>query len=184
MKTLLKLGLFLTLGITSCGVSKSYFTVDVRNRVEKQSITIDKLQFYVDRDVELRRELTIGETEVTSGTVKLENGKNIHIIILKKNTPGVCTKINENSMEVSFEMGDGKNLVFGVPKDAEANTVYGLEALKWVNEGSKNELGKIKYDGKIYFIQPNGVGARLMIRKSVANKLEIEKSTMHGRKVE
>ena len=114
MKSIKTILIHLTLTITSCSVPKSYFTVGIRTKVESKSIPINKLQFYVDRDVELRRELSSGDMKVSSGKVKFENGKYIHIILLKKYTPGICTNYYDNAVDISFELGDGKNLTFGV----------------------------------------------------------------------
>jgi hypothetical protein len=178
--------LVLALVMTGCGVPKSYFTVGVRSKVEKAGIQIDQLQFYVDRDVELRRELSSGETKVTSGKIKVEQGKYIHIILLKKFTPGVCTGTSDGRMDVSFEMGDGKSLIFGVAPNATPDVVYQIFANEWVkspNHGNR-DMGKITYDGETYYLQANGILARLMIKKSVTDKFEVERRVMKGRKID
>lgn len=170
----------LALGFGSCGSSKSYFTTDVRNRVEKMNVSLDKLQYYVDRDVELRRELESGDASVSSGQVKFENGKYVHIILLKKNTPGVCVKSSGTGwISVSFEDGEGKKINFGKPKDGSDYAAYQIYADKW-----NKSYGEITYDGKTYYIQPSGSNAVLMIRKSVVDRLEVEKRVMKGRKIE
>lgn len=171
----------LAAGFTSC-VPKSFFTTEIRNKVEADTIHLDKLQFYVDRDVELRREVSSANTKVTSGKIKFENGKYIHIILLKKFTPGVCSKIHKNSLEINFELGDGKTLTFGVTATASPDEVYRIFAMEWISQ-DVGKIGRIKYDNETYYIQPNGEGARLMIRKSVVDNLTIEKKTMSGVKV-
>ncbi|MGP8215727.1 MAG: hypothetical protein ACLQQ4_09215 [Bacteroidia bacterium] len=170
-----------SMGITSC-VPKSFFTTEIRTKVEADSIPLSKLQFYVDRDVELRREVSSANTKVTSGQVKFENGKYVHIILLKKFTPGVCTQVHKNSIEISFDMGDGKTLTFGVTAMASPNEIYRLFANEWINEDI-GRIGKIKYDNETYYIQPGGADARLMIKKSVIANLTVEKKTMSGVKV-
>jgi len=84
--------------ITSCS-NKVYFSTDVRKQLEDKKIPINKLQFYVDRDVELRRELSSEETKTaSSGIVRFENGKYIEIIKLRMLTAGVCTSIYPNKL--------------------------------------------------------------------------------------
>lgn len=177
MKTISKLTLLLLIALTACSGPKSYFTQDIRKKIEGRNATVEQLQYYVDRDVELRRELTSGKVDVSSGKVIFENGKYLHIILLKKNTPGVCISSTDKSMDVSFEMGDGKNLQFAVPKNGKSEN-YQICALEWVNNA-----GKITYDGETYYIQPGGSGASLMIKKSVIGKWEVKKRKMKGRKI-
>jgi hypothetical protein len=165
--------------LTSCASSKSYFTSDVRTRIEKNGISVEKLQFFVDRDVELRREVSSRDAKVTSGKVKLVNGHYLNIIDLKRNTPGVCTGFYSNSLNVTFESGDGQYLSFGVPTYGTTN-IYQILAQDWTNGGR----GKVIYEGNTYFIQPKGVEARLLIDKSVIDKMQVKKRTMQGRTVD
>jgi hypothetical protein len=169
------------IGLSSC-MPTSYFTTDIKNRILADSVSLDKLQFYVDRDVELRREVSSGNMQVTSGKVVFQNGKYIHIIKLKRLTPGICSKVHNNSMEINFEVGDGKTLTFGVTGVASPTEVYRLFANEWINvDGGK--VGKITYDKQVYYIQPGGEGARLMIKKSVIDNLKVDSKTMSGVKI-
>lgn len=178
MKIVFFTSLVTVLGLASCSTPKTYFTPSVRSKIEASDIPVSKLQFYVDRDVELRREVASGSAQVSAGVVKFENGKYVNIITLKRNTPGVCTKAYEDKIDVSFEMGDGRYLTFGKLK-RDGRAPYTLYADSW-----GRELGEIRYDGKTYYILPAGSEARLMIRKNALNTLKIEKREMKGRKVE
>lgn len=175
----------LMLGLSSCGVPMSYFTTSVRTRLEGKSIPVEKLQFYVDTNVELRRELASGEATVSSGKVKIENGKSIHIIKLRRLTPGICVASKEGKLDVSFETGEGKFLTFGVKAEGP-NQIYQLVVDEWVKNpnGWQSTQGKITYDGETYYIQPAGGEAKLMIQKSVVTKLDVDRRVMKGRKLE
>lgn len=166
------------LAFTSCSTPKTYFTPSVRTKIESSNIPVSKLQFYVDRDVELRREVASGSAQVSAGVVKFENGKYVNIITLKKNTPGVCTRAYDDKIDVSFEMGEGRYLTFGKLK-RDGRAPYTLYADAW-----GRELGEIKYDGKTYYILPAGSEAKLMIKKSALNTLKVERRKMSGREVE
>jgi len=37
--------------LASCGSSKTYFTSEVRSRVEASHVPLQKIQFYADRDI-------------------------------------------------------------------------------------------------------------------------------------
>lgn len=164
--------------IASCSTPKTYFTSQIRKRVENNGIPLAKLQYYIDHDVELRRELIKGETKVTSGKVKFVDGKYLNIIVLKKNTPGVCTSSYPDKMSISFEMGDGKFLNFGKTKMATLNDPYRILANQWTNE-----YGIVTYEGKQYYIQPSGTNASIMINSSELKTSEVAKREMKGRTV-
>jgi len=167
--------------LASCSTPKTYFTPSVRSDIESHNIPVNKLQFYVDRDVEIRREVSSANTKVSAGVVKFENGRYVNVITLKRNTPGVCTKTYDDKIDVSFEMGDGRYLTFGkLKKDNRAP--YTLYADNWGNRQS--DYGEIKYDGLTYYILPGGSEARLMIKKNALNTLKVDKREMKGRKVE
>ena len=180
-----KLAVVFILGFTACKtIPKSYFTVDTRNKVEEKSISMDKLQYYIDKDVELRRELTSRDAKVSSGKVKIENGKYINVILLKQGTLGVCTQTRRNSLDIAFESGDGKNINFGVPDRSGSNTVYSLYADQWVSNYNNPEIGKITYDGQVYYMRFTGARPKLMIKKTATDKYEVNKRVMSGRKIE
>ena len=170
--------LVLALFLTSCAGSKSYFTSDVRIRMEKNHISTEKLQFYIDRSMELRRVVASRDAKVTDGRIRLINGKYVNIIKLKRGTPGVCTGFYANAVNVAFESGDGQYLTFGVPAYGSGN-VYQVQAQDWING-----TGKVMYEGNAYYIQPKGVEAKLLIDKSIVDKFQVKSRTMKGRKVD
>ena len=170
-----------TCALASCS-PKIYFTVDQRALLESNSVPLTSCQYYVDRDVILKREVSSQEaTTLKTGKVKVEKGKYTHIITLRKNTPGVCIKVvNNRLLHISFEVGDGKYLRFGVSESdiTKPSSIYNIRAIKWVNK-----VGEETYDGKTYYIQPGGYDAQLMFKKLTKEKLKVDKNTMKGRKV-
>lgn len=190
MKFLSTLSIILVVALSSCSsLQKSYFSVDTRNRVEERAIPVEKLQFYVDKDVELRRELTARDAKVTSGKVVFENGKYVNIILLKAGTLGVCTQALNNSLDISFENGDNKNIRFTVPERAANSVVYSLFADEWKNRYSSYDpniaqVGKIVYDSEVYFMRFTGDRPKLMIQKTAKDKYVVNSRVMKGRKVD
>jgi len=190
MKLISTLSVIFAIAVSSCStLQKSYFTVDTRKRVEERAIPVEKLQFYVDKDVELRRELSARDAKVTSGKVVFENGKYVNIIFLKAGTQGVCTMALNNKLEISFESGENKNLRFGVPEKAGSTAIYSLFADEWTNSyGTYNpsvtQVGKIVYDGELYYMHFTGDRPKLMIQKTAQDKYQVNKRVMSGRKVD
>lgn len=157
---------------------KVYFTNDIRSRIENANIPLTELQYYNDRKVTLKRQLTSGTTEVKSGKVKLENGMYIHYIFLNPKTPGICKQIYDNKLGIAFESGSRNILAFGQSEEGSSDP-YQIFAIEWVNG-----IGRINYEGKDYYIQPEGGNAKLMIRKSVLNKIDVDKRRMKGLKID
>ncbi len=159
----------------SCSSSKTYFSTSIRQKVENIGTPVTQLQFYIDRDVELSREILKDETKVTSGEIRFENGKNLNIITLKKNTPGVCTKVLPDKIIISFEVGDDKFLTFGKTKFSLDTDPYKILANSWIGD-----FGSINYEGKKYFIHRGG-NASVQIKTNELNKVEVNKRKMTGR---
>src|SRR6201995_805429 len=79
----------------SCSSSKKLsnyvpFTKDLRQKLEKENIDLKQVQFYVDQKLVLNRNLGDQKVQVTSGVVRLENGKYVNEVIIPAFTPGVC----------------------------------------------------------------------------------------------
>jgi len=161
--------------MVSCSTPKTYFSGAIRKRIENSGTDIKQLQYYIDRDVVLSREIVKGETKVTSGIVRFENGKKLNLITLKRNTPGVCLNSDYDKLYISFEVGDDKYLTFGRAKFSTDNNPYKILANSWIGD-----YGSITYEGKKYFIH-SGADASILIKKSELSKMEVSKRTMKGR---
>src|ERR1700759_629285 len=88
--------LFVVLFLTSCRSSKVSraslvpFTKDLKQKLEKENIDLKQVQFYIDQKLVLNRNLGDQKVQVTSGVVRLENGKYVNEVIIPAFTPGVC----------------------------------------------------------------------------------------------
>jgi len=173
--------IFLFLALTSCHTPRAYFTKEIKTELEKQAISISDIQFYIDSDVELRRELSSGNAAVSSGKVIFENGKYINLILIKKDTPGLCISKNKPVIDISFEEGEGKYLGFEESEE-QTTTYYVLASTTEPNPHYLKILHTVDYEGQKYTIE-NGRFAKLMINKSIIQKLKITKRVLKGRKL-
>jgi hypothetical protein len=164
--------------LVACSAPKTYFTSAIRSQVESSHQPLEKIQFYTDREIVLRRDLRTGETKVSSGKVRIKNGHYVNIITLKKNTPGVCTMVRNNAIGVSFETGENKFLTFGKTKNARPNDPYRILANEWVED-----YGVVNYEGEKYHIQPSGTEAGIMIKTHVLKKYKLAERKVKGRTV-
>lgn len=176
MKSVLGLLVLATM-LTSCGNSRTYFSSNIRKSVEQSGNSLQKIQYYVDRDITLRRELEIGETRIEGGTVQVENGKQIVTLRLKKNTPGVCVVTKPGQIGVSFETGAKRFLMFERPREANWADPYRL-VTEYINGKSF-----VLYEGKRYEVVNNGAQAAIQITKTEEKKIIRTERNMGGRKV-
>lgn len=159
---------------------KTYFTSDIRSRVEAKSINLKDIQFYVDNDIELYREVKNDTAKVTSGKVVFSNGKYLQIVTLRANTKGVCTNVYPNRLNISFEDGDNKFLTFGVPKFSYSpSTAYEL----YFSDAKGTPVNTVMYEGQMYQIRNAKQLPRIQIMKSVIDKSSTKKRNMKGRAV-
>ena len=170
--------LTITLAFAACSTPKTHFTAAIRSQLAANHQQLNKIQFYNDREIVLRRDVKTGEAKVTDGKVVLENGHNVNIITLKKNTPGVCVLERNNIVGIAFEQNNNNFITFGKTKQARSNDPYRILANEWINE-----YGVINYDGKPYRIEPAGTEAGIMIKSKILRKLSIQQREMKGRKV-
>ena len=183
--TILVTGL-LILSLASCSSSKVSrsslvpFTKDLRQKLEGGNIDLKQVQFYVDQKIVLERNLGDQKVEVTSGVVKLENGKYINEVIIPALTPGICEGVEGDKLMISFEKGNN-NLPFG-PGSGYTFNEYSLYGVEW-----KNGTTAVMYDSNKFRAHCGScqdvASVTLLIRKNVRDKLEHKSRTLKGQTV-
>lgn len=162
--------------LSSCaGTRKVAFTQEVRNKLEAQNIDLSKLQYYVDGDVVLAREVSSENAKVEKGEVVLHNGKYYETITLKPNTPGVCTAVYPNRLNISFDENGNSFLPFV----QAANNTYQI-----INNDIYNtNASLVWYNGIQYVLNYFGNPPTLLVKKSTIRKTNTESKIMPGRKL-
>jgi len=132
----------------------------------------------------LARQIKKEDVNVVSGKVKLEQGKYIEEIIIKRYTPGVFVEKNDKVLFISFEEGDGKFLPFMKLNSKSGNNppIYQIGSLDWKTDKNGRKIGVVNYAGNKYSIV-HGDNSRLLIMKSTVSKLERKSHVAKGRKV-
>lgn len=172
---LILFSILVVLLVSACASKKTmYFTQELRKNVESYDIKLEEIQFYNSNKIELERNLTYEETKVASGKIRFENGQYIERIIIKSKTQGVCELFDENSINVSFEQGDNRQLIF-VRNNKD---MYQISAFNW-----ENKYGRISYDTTEYFIAPGGQKALLKVKKEDIFNFKKQERVAPGRSV-
>jgi len=172
--------------VVSCSSSKMSrnnfvpFTRDLKAKLEKENIDLKQVQFYVDQKLILSRNLGDEKIAVTSGVLRLENGKYINEVIVPSFTPGICDGVEGDKLMISFEKGNN-DLAFG-PGSGYTFNEYVLYGTEW-----KNGTAAVTYDSNKFRARcgtcQDVASATLVIRKKVAEKWEHKSRTLKGRTV-
>jgi len=157
------------------------FSKDLKARLEKDNIDLKQVQFYIDQKLILSRNLGDRKIEVSSGVVKLENGKFINEVIVPAMTPGVCESTENDRLLISFEKGNN-NLAFG-PGSGYTFDQYVLYGTEW-----KNGTAAVTFDSNKFRARcgtcADVASVTLFVRKSEMDKIERKSRTLKGRTVE
>jgi hypothetical protein len=136
----------------SCKVA---FTENLRIQLESNNIDLKKIQFYNSESIVLQRELTSKETGVVGGKIKIEHGKKIEVIVIGKNTPGICERVGTDTLQILFEKGDNKWIPFVKTDDERKYLLMNREKrerpLRIPNFTRNNLVGTINYDNISYY---------------------------------
>ncbi|MBS1948103.1 MAG: hypothetical protein JST47_10080 [Bacteroidetes bacterium] len=157
------------------------FTKQLKDRLEGENVDIKQVQFYVDQKLIMSRYLDNDKAQVTSGVVKLENGRYVNEVVVPPFTPGVCEDIVNGNLMVNFEKGSS-DLGFGLGSNYSAGQ-YVLYGYDW-----KNGTAVVNFDNQKFRVRcgtcPDVASARLLIRKNVVDKFEKKTRVLEGRKVD
>jgi hypothetical protein len=157
------------------------FTKDLRQKLERDNIDLKQVQFYIDQKLILSRNLGDQKVEVSSGVVKLENGKFINEVIVPAFTPGVCESIDNDKLMISFEKGNN-NVAFG-PGSGYTFNQYVLYGTEW-----RNGTAAVSFDSNKFRARcgtcPDVASVTLVIRKNELDKIERKSRVLKGRTIE
>ena len=163
---------------TSCASKLTPFTKSMQDDFGWQSEDLQRIQFYLSKDIELRRQLTAGSSEIVSGKIRIENGREVEVITIPQGTPGVFLfSPKADRFAVSFEDGpEDQYLMFG-PNPKVSNR-FVLLASDW-----ERNSGKVRYAGKSYRVSSDDAYAGLLVDLRKITKTQRQSRVAQGRKV-
>jgi hypothetical protein len=162
----------------SCSPELRPFTKNILQEGGWGDSDLKKIQFYLSDDVLIRRNLTEGSSEITSGTIKIVKGEKVEEVRIKRGTPGVFLfRAKEDHFAIGFDGSSDKRFLMFGPNPKQRGT-YVLLASEW-----KDRQGKVRYDDKFYFTDEGGTWANLMVDLTKIRKVQVASSTVKGRKV-
>lgn len=139
---------------------------------------LKRIQFYLSNDIVLRRELGNSNVSISSGTIRIKDGRRVEEIVIRQGTPGVFMfSPKEDRFAIGFE--DGKNnryLMFG-PNPRQGNR-YALLGAEWDRQG-----GAVTYDGQQYQVDSSGAFSHLLVNLKRARDMEVKSRVAGGRRI-
>lgn len=172
MKNILIL-LAVGVALTACN-KKVIYNANLRSNLDSKTITPDKLQFYIDKDVEMRREIASNNTKITDGKIQYTKGREVELLNLKKLTPGVCITFNDTALKVAF---DQQNYLTFVNEGGEQKN-YVLHTT--TNANGQHE---ILYGNQTYIVPESATHTHILVKRKDANKLKVKTKKIKGRKI-
>jgi len=164
---------------SSCSPRLTPFTQDLYDENGWSDDDLKKIQFYLSEDIILRRGVTEGSSTISSGKIKIVNGKKIEETKIKKGTPGVFLfRPKENRFAVSFESGENRFLIFGPSRRNDGK--YTLRAAEWDKE---MQQGQVTYNNKKYYTPSKSAYATLLVDLKKVRNNSIKSRTAKGRTV-
>ncbi len=162
--------------LSSCSNKLSYFTQDLYDKYDWSLDELKQVQFYVSNDIVLKREVPAGSLEIISGKIKIEDGRRIEEVVIRKGTPGAFIfSPKDNRFAVSFETSDEDYLMFG--PSPKYNERYVLLASDWERNG-----GAVTYGGKTWRVSSDAAYAALLVDLRKVGKVSVNSRVAGGRR--
>lgn len=148
------------------------FTEELRRDLESANIPLNKVQFFNDKNIAIKREgVNPNDINVNSeGKISIQNGKSVQTITVRPFTPGVS--LNQENGVLSVSWDDSQQDQKGIRFNLNGNQYY----------MATTEDAKLNYKGFLYDIV-SGVGTRLYVSKDLLKQVNSQRETLKGRKV-
>lgn len=151
------------------------FTEANRTHLATQKIDINRVQFYTDKELILRRDIPNSVTEVARGEITERNGRKTVEIRIPRGTPGVVEAIDEGIIVVAFEEDCPECLLRFYRNRYDC---YQVDADNWIEK-----QGQISYDGFTFYLTPPYNDAILMVKKKELNRDRTNSHIVKGKRL-
>ena len=170
--------MLLVLTTSACGPTLRPFTKSIYQDRNWTDGELKRVQFYLSDDIVMRRQVSGSTFEVTSGEIKIVDGRKVEEIVVRKGTPGILLfRPKESRFAVSFEEGgDERYLVFG--PNPKAGGRFVLLASEW-----NRRQGRVSYGGRKWNVDAGSAYAALLVDLKKIRKVSVKSRTAKGRRV-
>ncbi len=179
-----KSGILILLVITFFCSCKSFspFTDDLYDEMGLTENELGRIQFYLSKDVVMRRAFTGSQSRIEGGEIKIIDGRKVEEVVIPKKTPGVFLfSPKQDRLAIGFEEGyNERYLMFG-PNLRSNEAQYVLLASEW-----KRNVGQVTYDGRAYWVEVDQYGTPpgLMVDLKKIDQQSVKSRRASGRKID
>ena len=168
--------LLLLLG-TACSPRLTPFTEQLYDDFGWSQDDLKQIQFYVSRDIDMKRQLNAGASRIEGGKIRIENGREVEVITIQRGTPGVFLfSPKADRFAVSFESDDSQFLMFG-PSPVSSG--------RFVLRGDFNRnSGLVTYGDRKYSVDNTAGYASLLVDLRKITKTQRKSRVARGRKID
>ena len=152
-------------------LDKFAFSTKMINKYSLSSVDICSLQFYISHDIELKRKIPASSSTITNGTLVINKNDKILSILIKKGTPAVATKAEENYIVVKFS----EDIELTFMHSAKKKDLFLLTANKW----SKGK-GNLMLNGSEYQATGKSGLSHLLMNKTDVDNSNINATIVEG----
>ena len=162
----------------SCSPRLTPLTDDLVRENRWSEDQMRQIQFYLSENVTLSRQLGGSATEITSGEIKVIDGRKVEQVVIAKGTPGIALfSPKKELLAISFEAGSDKRfLVFG--PSPKMGGRYVLRAKEW-----NRRSGRVTYDEKLYRVDGRSAYATLMVDLKKISRTVLDSRKASGRTI-
>lgn len=151
-------------------------TNELRKKYGIKDQHLSSLQFYNSAPIQLYRVSSDGANKIVDGELVITSDREEDRVLIPEGTPGLYEKsVGTNKIAVSFEVGDGRFLIFGPQGKAGR---YLLQAEEWIKQN-----GKLTYAGQTYYASPASANAYLLLKQKKLTRYKKSERIAKGRKL-
>lgn len=164
--------------VSSCAPKLHPFTQEIYDRYTWNENDLRKIQFYLSKEVTLKRSMSKGESIISNGKIEDTRSRIVDQVVIPAKTPGTLVYFpKHNRFGISFDKDVEAFLMFG--PNPKSGGKYVLLAKSW-----KDRTGKITYGETTYTADLGASFAHLLVNIKKAHKVGVKQEVAGGRKIE
>ncbi|HMN88700.1 MAG TPA: hypothetical protein PKD70_03915 [Saprospiraceae bacterium] len=168
----------LLLALGACSPRLSPFTERIYDENRLTEVDLKKIQFYLSDDIVLRRTLSVTDTRVQGGSIRIEGGRQMEEIVIRGGTPGVFLfSPKAKRFAISFESNrEERYLMFGPNPKMQGR--FTLLASEW-----GPQRGTVTYGGQQFEVTTSAAWAGLLVDIKRMDRVDMKSRTASGRTI-
>ncbi len=136
---------------------------------------VKHLQFYVSKEILLRRELSKGEANIAKGKLIVDNGKEVDEVEVPQFAPGIADAAEFNTDDIDYidvRFEEGASVIEFIARDAKPRDSFGLMF--------HTETHSVPFGDREYQPMHDSLHAILLVDRDVLSNLQSNRRVLKG----